>query len=134
MLRLQELSGKAIRYDQLGSQIKELEGPRKALSEELKAAAVELGAADPTKKGCFALELPGNITVTSTTPVKKVIDQEKALALLKERNLLERCTMRVLDEKALEVCFQEGLIDIEDINSFTVDEPQTPRIGVSIGR
>ena len=132
-LRLQELAGKAIRYDKLGSQIKELEGPRKALSSELKTAAVELGKPDPDKKGCYSLDLPGNVTVTSTTPIKKVVDQEKAVALLKERNLLERCTKTILDEQALEICFQEGLIDIEDINSVVSEEQQSPRVGVTIG-
>jgi len=126
-LKLMQLAGKAARYLAINDTVKPLEAEKKGLSSELKEFAKSLG----TKEGKgYALTVPG-FKIGCVVPVSNVVDHQKALAALRKLNLVERCTTTIVDEKALEIAFQEGLIDMEVINSFTVEQEQSPRISIT---
>lgn len=127
-LQISQLLGKAARYIDASTKIKPLEAEKKKLSAELKEGAVAYGIKDD--KGTYTLE-EGDYVIKSVASSANQIDIAKAIAVLTNLNLLERCTTRVVDEKQLEICFQEGLIDIEDINSFTTKVDGAPKVSVS---
>lgn len=109
------LLGRARQYLKMRKEIKAQEKIQAEISTELKEAAEQYGVADGHS---FALDLD-EIKVKKVGAVKNVVDIAKAVKRLKELDLLDRCTKRVLDEEALELAFQEGLIDMDDINGFT---------------
>jgi len=123
---LDTVRGKARRYVEIRDQVKALTDDKDKLSEYLKSQAVSQGVKDGRS---YVLEL-GDVTVKSLSVVKNVIDQVAAIKLLTAKKLMERCTMRVLDEAELAKCFQEGLIDMDEINKFT-KEKITDRIDVT---
>lgn len=126
-LKLMQIAGKAAQYLALNKAIKPMEVEKKELSAVLKEFATSLG----TKEGKgHALTVPG-FKIACVVPVSNVVDHQKALAALRKLNLVERCTTTIVDEKALEIAFQEGLIDMEVINSFTVEQEQSPRISIT---
>lgn len=127
-IRVQALLGKAARYLDASAKIKPLEAEKKRLSSELKEGAVALGTKDD--KGTYTVE-EGQYVIKSVASSSTVIDHAKAIAVLANLKLLDRCTTRVVDEKQLEICFQEGLIDIEDINSFTATVEGTAKVSVT---
>lgn len=126
-LKLKEIAGQAARYLDASDKIKPLEAEKKKLSGVLKEAAETYGSTDD--KGTSTLELSG-FTVKKVATKKQVVDHAKAVPILRKLGLLERCTMTVVDEKALEVAFQEGLIDLETINLFSTEEEGSPRVSV----
>ena len=126
-LKIKEIAGQAARYLDASDKIKPLDAEKKKLSGVLKEAAETYGTTD--EKGVSTLEAEGFIVKKIATK-KQVLNHAKAVEILREMNLLERCTMLVVDEKALEVCFQEGLIDLDTINKFATEEEGTPRVSV----
>lgn len=114
---LYSVRGKARRYVDLRDKEKQTKKEKDELSTFLKNQAVSQGV----KNGkSHVLDL-GDIIVQNVAVPKNMVDQAKAAALLKSKGLLERCTMRVLDETELTKCFQEGLIGMDEINSFTTE-------------
>jgi hypothetical protein len=134
-LRLQQIAGKAARYTALSEQIKPLEKEKKSLSGDLKEAVSMYGAhekdQDGNPTGSAKLELPG-YTVAVITPKSEQVDHAIAVQELERLGLLERCTVRTLNEEALKIAFQEGLLDIDTINKFTKTVEGSPRISVSV--
>lgn len=126
-LKLKEIAGFAARYLDASDKIKPFEAEKKKLSGVLKEAAETFGETD--EKGTATLEA-GGFTIKKIATKKQKIDHVKVVEVLRGLNLLERCTATIVDEKALEVCFQEGLIDLETINSFATEEEGTPRVSV----
>jgi hypothetical protein len=126
-LKLKEIAGQAARYIDASDKIKPLEAEKKKLSGVLKEFAETLGETD--EKGTAVLETNGFV-IKSIASKKQKIDHAKAVEVLRGLNLLERCTMTIVDEKALEVCFQEGLIDLDTINSFATEEKGSSRVSV----
>lgn len=117
---LDVVMGKIVRYCDIRASVKTLDGEKNKLSAELKEAAVNLGVLDPS--GSSVLEFPNGAKVANRAKKSQVVDQSKAVALLTKKGLLERCTKRVLDESALELAFQEGLIALDEIDSFTEEK------------
>ena len=126
-LKLKEIAGIAAQYLDASDKIKPLEATKKKLSSTIKEAAVTYGTKE--ENGTSVLEA-GAFVVKNVVTKKQVIDHVKAVGVLRELGLLERCSMTVVDEKALEVCFQEGLIDLETINSFATEEEGSARVSV----
>lgn len=126
-LKLKELAGLAAQYLDASDKIKPLEATKKKLSSTLKEAATTYGTKD--EKGTATVEA-GAFVIKSVASKKQKIDHAKAVEVLRGLNLLERCTMTIVDEKALEVCFQEGLIDLDTINSFATEEEGSARVSV----
>lgn len=126
-LKLKEIAGIAAQYLDASDKIKPLEAIKKKLSGTIKEAAVTYGTKD--EKGTSTLEA-GAFVVKNVVSKKQVIDHVKAVEVLRKLGLLERCTAIVVDEKALEVCFQEGLIDLDTINSFATEEDGAARVSV----
>lgn len=126
-LKIKEIAGQAARYLNASENIKPYEAEKKKLSAVLKEAAETFGVTDD--KGTSTLEAEG-YTIKKIATKKQKIDHAKAVEILREMNLLERCTMLVVDEKALEVCFQEGLIDLDAINKFATEEEGSARVSV----
>jgi hypothetical protein len=115
---LDNVRGKARRYVDLRDKEKQTKKEKDELSTYLKSQAIAQGI----KNGkSHVLDL-GDIIVQNVAVPKNKVDQTKAAALLKSKGLLERCTVRVLSEEELTKCFQEGLIDMDEINSFTTEE------------
>lgn len=115
---LASITGKARRYVLIRDEEGRLKKEKEELSAILKDAAENLGEADGLS---FKLRLDG-VTVSKIGVVKNKIDHSKALAVLQKLGLEERCTTKVLNEKELELAFQEGLIGMDEINSFTTEE------------
>lgn len=126
-LKLKEIAGLAAQYLDASDKIKPFEATKKKLSGTLKEAAIAFGTKD--EKGTSTVEASG-FTIKNIVTKKQVINHAKAVEVLRGLNLLERCTMTVVDEKALEVCFQEGLIDLDTINSFATEEEGSARVSV----
>ena len=111
------LRGKARRYLTLREQAKEIKSEQEALSAELKSSAEKYGVQEGRS---FVLQLD-DIKVSKVGAVSNKIDHAKAATVLASLGLLDRCTTRVINEKELELAFQEGLIGIDDIDSFTTE-------------
>ena len=115
---LDAIAGKAERYDDLRKNEKKVKGQKDDLGKELKELALKLGVKEAKS---HILEVPGfKIQHCGTT--RNVVNQEEAAAVLRGLGLLERCSKTVLDEEALEQAFQEGLITIDEIESFTEEK------------
>lgn len=121
------LLGKARQYVLNRESAKKLAAEQAKLSATLKEGAATLGDRDGDS---FHLLL-GDIKVSQLAAVSHKVDQAEAIKILEDLDLLERCTTRVLNEQELEVVFQEGLIGIDEINSFT-KEVISNRIDVRI--
>ncbi len=120
------LEGKVIRYLEARKEETAAKNIKAELSKELKQAAVDLGVEE---NGSHTLELPGGSKIGNIRTVKNKVDPSKAEAVLKNLGIYDRCTKRILDESELERCFQEGLIDMAEIDSFT-EEIESFRVDV----
>jgi len=82
----------------------------------------ELGKEDA--KGHIVVELNDTVSgvskVTRQRRVSKNFNEEEAHAILKEKDLIERCvkTVAVLDEEAVMAAYNEGLLTDEDIDKM----------------
>jgi hypothetical protein len=127
-LKMKEIAGKAARYLDASEKMRPLDAEKRKLSGELKEAAESYGTKDD--KGSFSLET-GGFVIKKIMSKSTAVNAQKAVDTLRRLGLLERCTTRVVDEKQLEVCFQEGLLTLEDINSFSEEVEGTPKVSVS---
>lgn len=110
------ISGKAARYVALRDQKKEIETTMKPLGDELKALALENGHITDT--GTHVLEA-GEHKVQAICKTSQAVNQEALVRLLQEKDLLKRCTKRVVDQSEVEACLSEGLLDFEDLKAIT---------------
>lgn len=106
----------------LKKQIDELTKRQTEIKTRLSAVVEELGEADD--KGHVWYELPqeieGYVAMQRQKRVSQKLDEETAEALLKERELYDRCfrLLPVLDEDEVMACLYEGLITESDVDAM----------------
>ena len=115
-LNVRVVSGKAARYISFRNQKKDIEEAMKPLSVELKDLATEYG--EMNDSGTFVLEA-GKHKIQSVCKKSNKVDQEALLKLLKGKGLLERCTMRSVNQEEVEACLAEGLLKFSDVQAIT---------------
>lgn len=109
----------AIDYDSTSASIKELDKKKKSLAEQLKLGAESLGVKDD--KGSFYLDCD-NYVIGKVAKKSMSINQEDAVAYLKEAGLLECITTKTLEtvnEQALEQAIADGKISFREVEDFT---------------
>ena len=116
---MQAVLGKAKRYIALRDEESAIKAQKSELSTELKDIAKKLGA---NEDGSQVIRFPSGYIVANRAKRSQVVDHAKANDVLTKLNILERCTKRVVDESALEIAFQEGLITLDQIESFTTEK------------
>lgn len=117
---MQAVLGKAKRYIALRDEETAIKGRKNELSTELKTLAQTLGDLDDN--GSHVIRFPSGYVVANRAKKSQVVDHAKANAILTKLGILERCTKRVVDESALELAFQEGLITLDQIEAFTSEK------------
>lgn len=112
-------------YKALRDQVDALEKRKRALRDSLMETIKTVGEADPEGNLWLDLdaETAGVSRLQAERRVQRSINEERGLALLDERDLLDRCTVevRVIDEDALLAARYEDLLTEEDLDSM-VDE------------
>lgn len=117
---MQAILGKAKRYIQLREEETAIKAQKTELGNELKILAQNEGAVDDN--GSHVIRFPSGYTVANRAKKSQVVDHAKANEIFTKLGILERCTKRVVDESALELAFQEGLITLDQIESFTSEK------------
>lgn len=110
----------ATNYDEISSQIKELEKTKKVLADRLKEGAKTLGTEDD--KGSFYIEgedyIIGNVVSKSMS-----YNLERATPILKKKKIYNDCTETittiVVDDAKLTKLVEQGKITLNEVKDFT---------------
>lgn len=119
MFSVSDYEKMANEYNSLSEQIKAMESRKKALAEQLKTGAQNLGVKDD--KGSFYLDTD---TFVCGSVIKKSmkINLERARALFSKKklnNLIKEEIVYSVDEDAVEKCVAEGKLTLKEVESIT---------------
>jgi hypothetical protein len=123
-----KIAAGAAKYLLAHAEEKKASDTKKTVGSELKELLNQHAPA-LNEKGDRKIEANG-FEVSTTVPESKKLKQDEAITLLKKKGLLERCTKKVVDDSEIEKCFQEGLLDLDELKDITETVYGTPRIGV----
>lgn len=104
-------------YFDLGIQIKKMEKRRKEMRDPIYDHVMATGHTD-ISTGSKDIEI-GEFTAKLTARVSVSIDDDKALALVKERGLWDRCKTEILDPTKLEALVKDGSLALDDLNNIS---------------
>jgi len=113
-----QLTNEAKQYKSLKDQIKFLTDRLGEVKERLNQAVKELGEVDG--RGHITLELDDDIKVTNQRKVSKVLDNDTAMKILTEKNLLDDCAplVRQVDQDAVMAAVYKGQLTEDEVDSM----------------
>lgn len=106
-------------YADISSQIKALEGQKKALAEKIKQGAEQFGVKDD--KGSFYLESE-DLMMGKVAKKSFKIDQDKAVKTLESMGIgdvVDEVTVRTVNEDRLQQAVSDGRLSLDTVESFT---------------
>lgn len=106
-------------YADISSQIKALEGQKKALAEKIKQGAEQFGVKDD--KGSFYLESE-DLMMGKVARKSFKIDQDKAVKTLESMGIgdvVDEVTVRTVNEDRLQQAVSDGRLSLDTVESFT---------------
>lgn len=113
-----QLTNEAKQYKSLKDQIKFLTDRLGEVKQRLNDAVKELGEVDG--RGHITLELDDDIKVTNQRKVSKVLDNDTAMKILTEKNLLDDCAplVRQVDQDAVMAAVYKGQLTEDEVDSM----------------
>jgi hypothetical protein len=113
-----QLTNEAKQYKSLKDQIKFLTDRLGEVKERLNGAVKELGEVDG--RGHITLELDDDIKVTNQRKVTKVLDNDTAMKILTDKNLLDDCAplVRQVDQDAVMAAVYKGQLTEDEVDSM----------------
>lgn len=113
-----QLTNEAKQYKSLKDQIKFLTDRLGEVKERLNGAVKELGEVDG--RGHITLELDDDIKVTNQRKVIKVLDNDTAMKILTDKNLLDDCAplVRQVDQDAVMAAVYKGQLTEDEVDSM----------------
>jgi hypothetical protein len=113
-----QLTNEAKQYKSLKDEIKFLTDRLGEVKERLNDAIKELGEVDG--RGHITLELDDDIKITNQRKVSKVLDNDTAMKILTEKNLLDDCAplVRQVDQDAVMAAVYKGQLTEDEVDSM----------------
>ena len=113
-----QLTNEAKQYKSLKDQIKFLQDRLGEVKERLNEAVKELGEVDG--RGHITLELDDEIKVVNQRKVSKVLDNDTAMKILTDKNLLDECAplVRQVDQDAVMAAVYKGQLTEDEVDSM----------------
>lgn len=117
-LDIKTLTNEAKQYKTLKEEIEFLQNRQKEIKQRLSDAVKELGEVDG--RGHITLELDDDIKITNQRRVSKSLDEETAMSILTEKNLLDECApfVRQVDQDAVMAAVYKGNLTEEEVDSM----------------
>jgi hypothetical protein len=113
-----QLTNEAKQYKSLKDEIKFLTERLGEVKERLNDAVKELGEVDG--RGHITLELDDDIKVVNQRKVSKVLDNDTAMKILTDKNLLDDCAplVRQVDQDAVMAAVYKGQLTEDEVDSM----------------
>ena len=113
-----QLTNEAKQYKSLKDEIKFLTERLGEVKQRLNDAVKELGEVDG--RGHITLELDDDIKVTNQRKVTKVLDNDTAMKILTDKNLLDDCAplVRQVDQDAVMAAVYKGQLTEDEVDSM----------------
>lgn len=113
-----QLTNEAKQYKSLKDEVKFLQDRMGEIKERLNNAVKELGEVDG--RGHITLELDDDIKVTNQRKVSKVLDNDVAMKILTDKNLLDECAplVRQIDQDAVMASVYKGQLSEEEVDAM----------------
>ncbi len=111
-----QLTNEAKQYKSLKNEIKFLTDRLGEIKERLNDAVKELGEVDG--RGHITLELDDEIKVTNQRKVTKILDNDTAMKILTDKNLLDDCAplVRQVDQDAVMAAVYKNQLTEEEVD------------------
>jgi hypothetical protein len=111
-----QLTNEAKQYKSLKDEVKFLQDRMSEIKDRLNEAVKELGEVDG--RGHITLELDDDIKVVNQRKVSKVLDNETAMKILTEKNLLDDCAplVRQVDQDAVMAAVYKGQLTEDEVD------------------
>lgn len=113
-----QLTNEAKQYKSLKDEVKFLQDRMSEIKERLNEAVKELGEVDG--RGHITLELDDDIKVVNQRKVSKVLDNETAMKILTDKNLLDECAplVRQIDQDAVMASVYKGQLTEDEVDAM----------------